>query len=262
MELSPLMTVPRNHLLMVLKCYFDGGNEADSQQYSVVTLAAFSGTVSPWEKFEIAWNKNLKAHGAPYLHTTDAVGLTGVFSKRNGWTETKVEKFIADCVGIIERCAAVKAGRKIVKNGIRPVTITVILSDFKKALEENPKLMTVEHLCATQCVPTCVLYGRLIMGADQFQLFFDQGEPFYGHIHDRMTNKKSRADTLWKHVVHAGESNMRNVPALQAADVLAWSVNHYFEENRARYNWQSRILGVDRDGEVFNLDYLRQANRE
>jgi len=192
-DLSPLIDVQRDHLLVVLKSYFDGGNQADSLQYDLVTLAAFSGTKYHWQKFDRRWKKCLNDHGAKYLHTTDAVCLSRDFSRRNGWDEDKVDSLISECVSAIEECAAVRNGRRLEKAGIRPVTISVLLQDFKKALSEMPDLRTPEHLCATQCVPVCALYGKLI-GADKLRLFFDQGERFFGHIRDRMDNKKSRVE--------------------------------------------------------------------
>jgi hypothetical protein len=246
---------------VVLKSYFDGGNEADSLQYDLVTLAAFSGTKYHWQKFDRRWKKCLKDHGAKYLHTTDAVCLSRDFSRRNGWDEDKVDSLISGCVSAIEECAAVRNGRRLEKASIRPVTISVLLQDFKKALSDMPDLRTPEHLCATQCVPVCALYGKLI-GADKLQLFFDQGERFFGHIRDRMDNKKSRVEPLWPCVIHAGESDMRLVPALQAADLLAWSVNHAYEEDTVSHKWQQRILDIDRERECFDYEYLRTASRE
>jgi hypothetical protein len=61
---------------MILKCYFDGGNQADSTQYDIVTLAAFCGTNDQLKPFEHDWKEALKTNNAPWLHTTDAVSLT------------------------------------------------------------------------------------------------------------------------------------------------------------------------------------------
>src|SRR6266567_8898994 len=47
-DLSVHVNVPRNHLLIVLKSYFDGGNKADSREYRIVTLAALAGTEKAW----------------------------------------------------------------------------------------------------------------------------------------------------------------------------------------------------------------------
>jgi hypothetical protein len=69
-----------------------------------------------------------------------------------------------------------------------------------------------------------------------------------------MTNKKSRkVDKFWDNVVHAGESDMRNVPALQAADLFAWAENDSHRRRMLR-PWQERLL-VDVDRERYFYDY-------
>src|SRR5579859_617355 len=155
-------------------------------QYDVVTLAAFSGSSIQWDNFEKLWKHLRLRHGVEYLHTTDAIKLVREFDEKKGWTETKVEAFIDDCVSVIELCAATRKGRKITHGGIRPATVTVILNDFKKALIKVADLGSVEHTCAIQCAGFCLGYG-LSQGYEKFQFFFDQGERFYGHISDRVT---------------------------------------------------------------------------
>jgi hypothetical protein len=243
---------------VALKGYFDGGNEADSTLYKILTLASFSGLDTHWRAFDLRWKKTLAKYKAPYLHTTDAVCLSRDFSRSNGWNKEKVNDLISDCVEVIEDCAAIRTGDKISRFGIRPATVSVILGDFKKALTTFPRLGTVEHLCATQCVSFTAAYGSTA-GARQFQLYFDQGEPFLGHIHDRKTNRKARqASPFWAMVTDLGESDMRHVPALQAADVLAWSVNHAYEEEAIRFDWQERILFIDREKDLFDYDRLQE----
>src|SRR5690348_2708240 len=185
-------------------------------------------------------------------------GLTGPFSKRKGWSTDSVNDFISDCVSVIEQVASISHARA----GIRPVSATALLKDFKKAAIENPDLGTVEHLCATQCVSTCFGYGNHI-GAETYELFFDQGEPFYGHICDRWKNRKSRkADKIWNQVINIAEADMRHVPALQAADLLAWSINHAHQENTLRFQWQERVVEVERDSYLFDYEELQDASLE
>ncbi len=253
-DLSPLANIPKDHLLVAFKAYFDGGNEVDGSQFEVVTLAAISGDSIHWANFESQWWDIVRnRHHAKWLHTTDAVGLTGPFSIRNGWTTTKINALISDCVSVLERCCSAQDKNDfVIYEGLRPSTISVNLPDFKRALVKIPKLGTVEHLCATNCVQNVFSYGIYIAHAARFQLFFDQGEPFYGHIRDRVDNRASRKHgPLWKMVTHLGESDMREVPALQAADLFAWSVNHFIEEHGARFDWQKRLLRIKRENTYF-----------
>jgi hypothetical protein len=240
---------------MAFKGFFDGGNEADSRKYKIVTLAGFSGSGAQWDHFTEQWNRVLAAHQARFLHTTDALALEGHFKREKGWTEAGVEAFIGDCVSVIERSTTTRRGDIFSFKGLRPVTVSVVLGDFMRALRKFPKLGSAEHLCAIHAVARCTAWGRFT-GYSKFRFYFDQGERFCGHIRDRMENKKARrAAPEIRNIICAAEVNMREAPALQAADVLAWSVNRKYEEGRVRYGWQKRLLALDRDADVF--DYSR-----
>jgi len=257
-DLSPLSSIPKDHLLVAFKAFFDGGNEADSTQYQIVTLAGVSGDEIHWNSFEPQWRAVLDRHGAKFLHTTDAVGLKRAFRIDYGWTDTRVEKLINDCVSVLERCCSTQnASGDIIYPGLRPTTTSVNLHDFNRALEKIPDLGTPEHLCATYCAQCVFDYGIHIAHARRFQFFFDQGERFYGHIRNRVDHPKSRrAGPYWTLITHLGESNMRDVPSLQAADLFAWSVSHYHEEGRARFDWQKKVLAIKREETYFRYARL------
>lgn len=262
-DLSPLNPAPEDHLFVAFKSYFDGGNQADSKQYEIVTLAAFSGEQIQWSNFERQWKAVLAKHGAPYLHTTDAVALSDPFSKRNGWSARKVDNFIDDCAGVIERCSARRRGGSLVSSGLRGHTISVILPDYKRACQKVRGLWDVPHICVVQCVNCCFNFAHILGVDGKFQLYFDRNEPFYGHIRDRLNNRKSRgASPGWQRVAHIGESEMNAVPALQAADLLAWCVNHQYEEGRPNRRWQQRVIDVDRDAGWYDYKRLCKPIRE
>jgi hypothetical protein len=196
------------------------------------------------------------SNGAEYLHTTDALAKQENF---DGWDDRRVELLLDDCVTVIERCASVRSGRKLTFTGLRPATITVVLKDFKRASAEIQNLGSVEHVCAVQAAVCCLRYGKM-MGFDKFQFYFDQNEPFLGHIRDRINNRKSRVSGPdWKLIVHTGASDMRRIPALQAADILAWPVNH---KDQIRGNWQRRLLEIDRDKQWLDYSELMYCDRD
>jgi len=49
---------------------------------------------------------------------------------------------------------------------------------------------------------------------------------------------------------------MREVPALQAADALAWAINHKYQPGGSRFDWVRRLLAIDRDEEEFRYERL------
>ena len=197
---------------MILKSYFDGGNEADRTQYDRITLATVCGTNNDWHPFEEDWKKVLREHRAPFLYTTDAVSLNGEFSKDKGWDKASVDNFISDCVKIIAKHIAIplNVADTPARPGFYVVTLSIPLDDFIRARTANPELPnTVEEICATESLGFCFKWGKHI-GAHWYNLYFDQGEPFFGHIYDRKHNKKSKKTiSLMERVSHLGESLSR-----------------------------------------------------
>jgi hypothetical protein len=255
-DLSSLPTVSKDYLPVAFQCFFDGGNKADSRLYDTLTLAALSGDGVLWDVFTDQWRTVLKLHGAPFLHTNKAMVKEGVY---RGWTEAQVESFVGDCVSVLEKHATTRAANTFTYLGIRPATVTVFLKDFKNALARIPDLGSVEEVCAVHAAAWCQTYG-LLTGHSKAQFFYDQGEPFCGHIRDRMNNKKARKviPLLGKTVV-ANEADMRGVPALQAADLFAWTINHIYRR-AARFGWERRLLAIDRDEETFRYKRLISPN--
>jgi hypothetical protein len=245
-DLMPICgPIPKDHLIVILKSYFDGGNQADSKEYDVVTLASVSGRKDEWKAFEMDWKAALKKHGAPWLHTTDAVSLKREpFTKDNGWDKTRRDKFISDCVTVIEQHTARPRTKQDPdgKVGLVPYTFTIVLKDFIRARAANPEVpKTATEICATSTVLRCLEWGGHI-GAKFYHLIFDQGEPFMSHILDRQNNKKARKHLapITSRITSIGQSDMRDVPALQMADLFAWCISH--KNQKPRHNWQNRLL--------------------
>jgi len=248
---------------VILKSYFDGGNQADSKQYDRITLAAVSGTSDEWKNLELAWNTVLTHHGANFLHTTDAIGLQKEFSKKKGWTDDLVDSLILDCVEVVAQHLLVPGKihvpgpfgyrLNVERSGLNATTFTIPLRDYRQARRVNPKLPnSVTEVCATESLGLCLKWGKVI-GAGGYELYFDRGEPFFGHISDRYNNKKSkRAIPLMEKVVQLATSNMKRVPALQVADLFAWSANHI---NDVRRGWHARLNRLDWYSLI--LDYRR-----
>ncbi len=247
-DLSPTGLTLKD-FLVAFRSYFDGGNHADMSQHKTITLSALTGTKIQTDHFEGQWNKNLVKHGADFLHTTDLFTFNQPFDV--GWDVDRACNFCMDFVSIIERCRA--QPEKDWYHGIMPISVTLPLLDFKRALDVKPSLGTPEFTCVNHCLALCAHWAEEYVKAEKFQLYFDQGEPFYGHVYHRKHNKKSRAyETMWQRVTHLGESNMRETPCLQAADMIAWAIGVKHERG-VLYEWQQRLLNLH--GEDHFLDY-------
>ncbi len=225
---------------MVLKSYFDGGNQADSQEYDVLSLAVMSGAQDLWIPFENDWNKVLLNHHAAYLHTTDAVARVGIYE---GWTEPQRDRFLADCVRIAARHSARPNIANIRgKYGLFYAVVSFVLIDFVEFAKQHPEAPNnVNESCLRQALAEVLPWSFEQAACDQCHFFFDQGEPFYGHLKQLLESKKALKDaTALRRISHYSESNMRCVPALQLADLYAWGQSH--RHSKWKPDWLQSLL--------------------
>jgi hypothetical protein len=240
---------------VLVKAYLDGGNQVDSTQYEVATLASLVGRNKEWKPLEREWNASLNSHGIDYLHTTDAVTFNGEFERQKGWDEAKRDAFMNECAQVLCNHVIEFGSSKPVKPGLIPYTVTIVLKDFRQYQTDNPS----GPQDATEILATCALWHAFecfkLCEGDFLQMYFDQNEPFYGHVKDRLTNPRFIRDAKAHGLdvgrrLFAAETNMRSVAALQAADLLAYCVANSYN---VRFSWQQTILDMNRQNEW--LDY-------
>ena len=225
--------------LVVLKSYFDGGNQADSSEYDVLTLAAVSGTVDLWKPFEDDWNKILVKHHAAYLHTTDAIARRGIYEC---WTEPQIDAFLSDCVKVAgKHSARPNIGDVVGKYGLFYVVVSFVLKDFVEYAKEHPESPNnANESCLRQVLAEVIPWSFEQAACEQCHFFFDQGEPFYGHLCQLLQSKKALRDAdALRRITHRTESDMRYVPALQLADLYAWGQSH---RNSVFKTWHEGLL--------------------
>jgi hypothetical protein len=225
---------------MVLKSFFDAGNKADSSQYDVVSLAVVSGTKDEWQPFDKQWRGVLRKHRAEFLHTTDAVSRKGIYE---GWTEAQRDHFLKDCVDIAaQSCARAKIDDVPGRFGIYCFVVTFVLKDFievAKTIPGSPN--NANESCLRQALGEILPWATEQAACDECHLFFDQGEPFYGHLCHLLQNKKALRDAhLLQKITQQSECDMRLMPALQLADLYAWSVSHKLGSWQPK--WQTKLL--------------------
>jgi hypothetical protein len=142
--------------------------------------------------------------------------------------------------------------RKRPRKGLYAVTLTISLEDWKRARGAIAKLPNaVTEICTTESLGFCFKRGKAI-GAKSYQLYFDRGEPFFGHVCDRMQKKCKKDIPSLKQVIYFGESDMRLVPALQMADLFAWCINH---NDKVPRQWHGELHSLP--WKALSLDYDR-----
>jgi hypothetical protein len=251
-------SVPEGMLFVILKSYFDGGNQADSREYEVVSLAVMSGTKDEWKPFEKAWRKVLKKHKVKYLHTTDAFTGHGIYSEM---CEQQREDLLSDCVTVAESHGArATIGNVPGRFGVSCFVVSFVLKDFVEHAKVHPEAPNnANEACFRQAIYDTLLWSEEQAHCDQCHCFFDQGEPFYGYLVNLLESKKAskQAFALQK-VKHRSESDMRYVPALQLADLYAWGQSH---RNSVQAPWLARLLETHFRWEWIDNSNLHQVDQ-
>jgi hypothetical protein len=235
---------------MVLECYFDGANQPDQ-----AVLAMACGTPAEWASFNADWNDLLQHYPAPPLHTTDAVSLKRNFSADKGWDRENVNDFISNGVKLIGKHIArpIPSVEWQFISGLQMTTLTIPLDDYRRAREVVPLPNSINEILTSETLGFCFKWGTRI-GAESFDLHFDQGEPFYGHALDRCNSEQAKTDarSLAK-IANLSKDDSRLTPALQVADLLAWCISH--NDNTTR-QWHRVLNDLPWASLFLDYDYL------
>jgi len=253
----PITVGLEGNFFVVLKSYFDGGNQADSTQYEYLTLATVSGSKHEWIPFERDWKKVLRKHEIPYLHTTDAVTGNGIF---RGWNEKRRFSALEDLVCVAGKHIALpvlygSTGRY----GLFPYLVTVNLNDFA-SVELHPDMArNANELCIRQALHSTMVWGQEQAACHEYHLFFDQGEPFYGYVQHLIQSKRAKKEAhRLQQISQTSEVNMRRVPAIQLADLYAWAVSHTNLTEKAE--WHRNFLKMPYSGEYHTKESMTAEN--
>jgi hypothetical protein len=232
--------VSKDSRFVILKSYFDGGNQADSREYDVVSLAVVSGTFEEWGPFEADWNRVLTDHRADHLHTTYAVSRQGIYKD---WSEDQADDFLSDCSRVARKhCARATIDGIPGKFGLHIFVISIVLKDFVEEAKRNPFASSnANESCLRQAMGEVLMWSDDQAACKDCHFFFDQGEPFYGHLAQLLENKRATTSAfLLKKITHRTQSDMRRVPALQLADLYAWAQCH--RNDPWNPTWKQKLL--------------------
>lgn len=220
-----------------MKAYFDGSGQSNSP------FLVLAGVVAPdplWESFESKWRDILSSREpqAPYIHMKELIPLKGAFTAEQGWNQTNASKLIWDCLLYAQH---------LDKNDYRSFTCSVDMDAYKELKERGNRLPGIYAMCSRFC-PQMVLKWYLKDFPNNFpqelHFFFDQGEKQKGEFERRWIAGKKRGRGLsnhWHLIKSVKSVDTRRYPALQLADLIAWSHNRrlMFEKTGAEMPWRS-----------------------
>ncbi len=212
--------------MIALRAYFDSsGKVADDY----LTLAAFAGNEEMWDKFETDWSKILEEHTpqAKYVHMREIAHQRGGFDREHGWNEQNAFGLATSCLSYMS---------SLDKKRFRMFYCAVDLVAWRRLRAETYALPSPIDLCNEFCSQGVLMwyvgfYPDVVnLSADTIRYFFDNGEEFKGPFEnkwkkEKRQSKQTRVWSIWKLIEQVSSVDMKNVPGVQAADILAWAVN-------------------------------------
>lgn len=266
-RLSAVSNPPEGRIIVLLKAYQDHGNDINSELYDIVTLAGYSGREGNWPEFERRWLSEVGEAWAqcrnmpnvqPYIHVTDMLAGNDPFRGDCGWSAEHINSVLTKCA--LHLADATKSGM------FRGVACSVLLKEYKQVRREM-KLPSVEDICASFCAARSFAWSPDF--ADEFmregaELYFDRNCPFSGSIVNRQRHGKLRNNAAWLKLVSGGFVDSKLVPGVQAADLLAWSIDSYHENKRppGASTWQLMMVALERENLFLGEHSLRNPIKD
>jgi hypothetical protein len=202
----------------VFKFYFDGSGKEEGS--SALTLAGYAGRELDWADFEREWRDILKSQRLQpaYMHMNEAFGLRGEFCERRGWTRDAV---VALCRTLNDFL------RQLPRDKFCAFRYTVDMDAYRywRRLEALPPASKQCALNAfLQAFKWCCGGNDRIL--DKVDVVYDRNETFLNHVHTQWTSRKMRERFHVLRLINTVASAAAGLtPALQAADMVAWSAN-------------------------------------
>jgi len=211
----------------MLMAYYDGsGLHAD---FPVLTLAGMVASQSVWTHFGPRWNEVLARYGIDRFRMSDAQALKGTFSRKKGWTEELVRDIVKDLwnvIGQFRACERFQSGTNLFAS-----SCSVVREGYDRAKKENQRLRSLEAICLNFCFNVMPRDIDSDKHHPEISLVFDASEQFLKTIYSNWTKYRGRSEAGWPtQIKQIEQGNSSCIAPLQAADLLAWTMNKHHRE--------------------------------
>jgi hypothetical protein len=177
----------------------------------IVSVAGFVAPEEVWKDFDFQWDASLKAHHAPFLHMREFAHFRGAFV---GWSEDQRRALLSSLL------------QTIVDHNLVAVGAAIDVVAFKQLPEEQRIGFVDPFVCCVQEIAWgFALLGRGFGGC---AAVFSQQDEFAGTTNLIWSHfRASRRD--FESLGPIRFDDMRSSPGLQAADLLAYEIRHFYE---------------------------------
>jgi hypothetical protein len=191
----------------------ESGFGGEGKQDNFFSMCAYVGHHDEWSKLSDRWRKVLKKHNAPYLHMREFAHRVESFK---GWTEAQRRGLLGELLMVIQAAEMYAVGA------------VLRVADFETLPEEAK---------AGLIGPYMVCFQELVFGLGLESSFIFPGDKV-DFVYSRQDEFSSKMRSLWqfsKSYRSYGTSlgvldfqEMKDVPGLQAADLLAYELRHLY----------------------------------
>ena len=230
------------NMLIVMKLHLDGSEGDDDGGRKWMTLAGYIASDGFWRDFDDRWTTMLhnRYPVAPYIHMNELMGWDDPFERVNGWTDRRKEELILDAVKLLQ---------SINKRAFCSFLCRIDLSGHAALIAEGASLKPPEFMCADACISQSFKW-YISEHPDHLEaahIFSDRDEPYIKEFKKEWARHQEpkrliKPGNLWGWIASIEEVNMRETPATQACDMVAWAESRSVSDAERPYKFLSKII--------------------
>jgi len=220
------------HLVMLmLRAYMDESGQAHYPETKVVSVCGAVSTLVRWEAFEAQWASTLTEYGIEWFHMREFAHSEGQFKSWKG-DEKRRRALLARLLEIMNN------NIEGYMAGSMPVSV------FNDLLpEQREKLIDPYYPCFFSCLTGAAMVAEKYGPDEMIETFYADLPKFKGHSKHFYDECFSRDAPLGL-ARHLGPITLNVSPQkvlpLQAADIVAYEVNHLLTDGAKGKGWVER----------------------
>jgi hypothetical protein len=240
----------------MLRGYFDGSGKPHESDY--LTLTGLVASESVWERFECSWSDVLRKYQIPAFHMTDAMSLKKRFSPQNGWSRGKVAELVKDLWNVIGKYRW--TDDVPVNSNLNACSCTVVMSDYRRAKLQRPRLREPEALCTAFCLHGIPFDLDSRLEHPEIILTFDRGEAFRKTVYRGWVKFKKLTNAGWpKQFKKIEAGSAADKCPIQAADLVAWTLNKHHKTPDGYPETVGLVIMLSHQMKVFDYETIMRT---
>jgi hypothetical protein len=209
-----------------MRCFFDGSQGPNDAGERWLTLAGITAKDKFFDNLEPLWDLMLKARypKAYYIHMNPMYTFDEPFVRVMGWNEDKCNTLVQDAIQLLQN---------LDKDQFHAFVYSVDLEAHARIVSEGITIRAPAESCARLCVASAMSWHaerHADMGElELVHVLFDRGETFICELKKTWLRERTpksqrfRSKPFWDWIEEMYDVDMQDHPAVQVADMLAWS---------------------------------------